>query len=110
MDKLKKVIFIWIVPEVSFIEPFYKFFETVSRLVDIQIFVTKHEEEKYYEDLNIMNKKPNIYEYIERFLENNNIQNTKRTCIISCGSPNLLKDIYKASYTFRIKLFNESFN
>jgi len=115
LNKLKKIIFIWIVPEVSFIKPFFQFFETISRFVDIQIFITKNVEEntieeKYYEHLNIINKKPNIFEYISGLLEKNNIQDSKQTCIISCGSPSLLKDIYNVSYVFQLKLYNESFN
>ena len=57
----------------------------------------------------IINYKPNIYDHISSFLKIHNIKDPKNTCIISCGSPTLLKDIHNACYKFKIELFNENF-
>ena len=114
LTKLKKSIFIWITPDISYITPFLTKFENFYEMVDIRIFVSKlkndNDIEKYKDFFTIINGKPNIIEYIGDFLEFNNIHDTKDTCIISCGSPSLINDIYKISYKYKIKLFNESFD
>ena len=115
LDKLKKCIFIWIVPEILYIKPFLKYFKIFYNIIDIQIFVAKNIcsinnlEEEYCEYIKIINYKPNIFDHISSFLKIHNIKDPKNTCIISCGSPTLLKDIHNACYKFKIELFNENF-
>ena len=114
LSKLKKVIFIWIVPNELFIEPFINRLENLNKnIIDIQIFITKpttiHDiNENYYQLLNIMNCRPNITNYVEKFIIDNTVEKNDM-CILSCGSDSLTNDIYKASSKFHIEVFNENF-
>jgi hypothetical protein len=117
LNKLKKVVFIWIIPDLEYATPFIEYFGQFYKNIDINIFISKiptipniNIEEKYADLCTITYIKPNIIDYIRKFLLINNIQDRKNTCIISCGSSGLINDIYKTSSMYKIKLFNESFN
>jgi len=105
---LKKVIFIWIIPEITFITPFIDHLKNLNN-IEIQIFLTKvpYNDEITINFCKIFNKKPNIVENISEFIKNKNI---KKTCILFCGSEPLLKDVNTASSNFGIEIFNETFN
>jgi predicted ferric reductase len=115
LSELKKVLFIWIVPNELYIEPFIKRLEKINtNIVTIEIYFTKpgnshNINDSYYSFFNIINKKPNISEYIENFVVENKVKKNK-ICILSCGSESLNNDIYKASSKCGIEVFNESFN
>jgi len=109
--KFKKVIFIWIIPDICFLSPFINLFENIDN-IEIQIFLTKgiyNNNNQEFEKFMIFNNKPNIYNYIKNFIDINNIKNTKKISIISCGSKSLIDDVYKASCYFSIDLYNETF-
>ena len=104
---LNKVIFIWIIPEITFITPFINNLKILNN-IEIQIFLTKSydEEENIFDFCKIFNEKPKIFDNISSFVKNKNI---KKTFILFCGSESLLKDVYVTSNYFGIKLFNETF-
>lgn len=106
---IKKVIFIWIIPDISFINPFINNLKILNN-IEIQIFLTKndcHEEENIFHFCKIFNEKPKIFDNISSFIKNKNI---KKTLILFCGSELLLKDVNIASNYFGIEIFNETFN
>jgi hypothetical protein len=115
LTSIKKVLFIWIVEDITFLLPFLHKLEILSNIgIDIKIFITKFNinnkiDDKYYLCFEIQNYRPNIIDYINNFVVKNNIDN-KKICIISCGSNSLVKDIYKITTKLDIKLFNETFN
>lgn len=104
---LNKVIFIWIIPEITFITPFINNLKILNN-IEIQIFLTKSydEEENIFDFCKIFNEKPKIFDNISSFVKNKNI---KKTFILFCGSESLLKDVYVTSNYFGIELFNETF-
>lgn len=108
--KFKKVLFIWIIPDMCFLTPFINLFKNLDN-IEIQIFLTKgiHDNNQLFETFTIFNNKPDIYNYIKNFIDMNNIKNTKKISIISCGSKSLIDDVYKASSKFSIDLYNETF-
>jgi len=114
LSNLKKVIFIWIVPNELFIKPFIKTLEKLNKdIIDIQIYVTKptsiHDiNENYYQLFNILNCRPKITNYIEKFIIDHVFEKNDM-CILSCGSESLTNDIYKATSKFHIEVFNENF-
>ena len=103
----KKVIFIWIIPNINFFKPFYKYFNNLDN-IDMEIYLTQdnQEEEEKYIEFNIYKFKPNIKNYIKKFIEN---KNTKNISIISCGSESLINDINIISSSYSIDFFNETF-
>lgn len=108
----KKVVFIWIIQEIKFLLPFVDNLKFLNN-INIQIYLTKEELENEIQNLNfckVFNNKPNIFDYIKNFIQENQIQNKKKCCVISCGSESLIKDVYYTTNNFGIELFNESFN
>jgi predicted ferric reductase len=115
LTSIKKVLFIWIVEDITFLLPFLHKLETLNDMgIDIKIFVTKVNmnnkiDDKYYLIFEIKTYRPNLIDYINNFIVENNVSN-KKICIISCGSTSLVNDIYKVTSKLNIKLFNETFN
>lgn len=115
LTSIKKVLFIWIIEDVTFLLPFLHKLETLSDYgIDIKIFITKFNinnriDDKYYLYFEIKNYRPNIIDYINNFVVENNINN-KKICVISCGSNTLLNDISTVTSKLNIRLFNETFN
>ena len=78
LTNLKKVIFIWVIPNELFLEPFITRLQTINHdIINIMIYITKptsiHDiNESYYQIFDIMNCKPNISCYIEKFIICNN--------------------------------------
>ena len=114
--KLKKVIFIWIIPEIMFLSPFIYNLQNLNN-IEIQIFLTKSNmicnseyENNIFNFCQIFYKKPNMFEHISLLIKNNNIQDMKKTCVLYCGSESLLKDVYSVTTHFGIEIFNETFN
>lgn len=109
---IKKVVFVWIIPNMTYVLPFIDCFKYLNN-IDIQIFFTKDDEYEYDESLNFLqffNEKPIVFDYIKKFIETNEITDYKKNmCMISCGSESLLKDIYYTSSYYKIELYNESF-
>lgn len=109
---IKKVVLIWIIQEMKFLLPFVDNLKFLNN-INIEIYLTKSELENEIQNLNfckVFNNKPNIFDYIKNFIEENQIQNKKKCCVISCGSDSLIKDVYYTTNNFGIELFNESFN
>ena len=107
---IKKVLFVWIIPDMSFVLPFIDCFKYLDN-INIQIFFTKNDDynDESLDFAQVFNEKPNIFNYIKQFIEINEIVNNNKICIISCGSESLLKDIYYTSNYYGIELYNESF-
>jgi len=108
---IKKVVFIWIIPDMSFVLPFMDCFKYLDN-IDIQIFFTKEDDDYEDESLNFAKffyEKPIIFDYVKNFIETNEINDNKKVSIISCGSESLLKDIYYTCSYYGIELYNESF-
>jgi len=112
---LKKLVFIWIIPHESFIKPFLSIFDNFDiDLTIVDIYITKSNcnktlDDKYYSLLNIYNEKPNIPDYINKFITGNFITNKSEIGIFSCCSKSLIKDLNKTCSKFNIDLFNENF-
>jgi ferredoxin-NADP reductase len=110
---IKKVLLIWIIPDVSFFVPFKQIFEKMINMhfIDLRIYLTKNYENEStdFYSFTFINERPKIYNVIENFIKENKIQN-KELGVISCGSPSLISDVYKASVDFKFDLYNETFN
>jgi cytochrome b involved in lipid metabolism/predicted ferric reductase len=108
-DVIKKVLLIWIIPDVSFFVPFKQIFERMINMyfVEVRIYLTKNFENE--NGFTFINEKPKIYNVIENFIQENKIKD-KELGVISCGSPSLISDVYKASVDFKFDLYNETFN
>lgn len=106
---IKKVLLIWIIPDVSFFIPFKEIFETMINMyfVEVRIYLTKNGDNE--NGFTFINEKPKIYNVIENFIQENKIKD-KELGVISCGSPSLISDVYKASVDFKFDLYNETFN
>ena len=108
-DVVKKVLLIWIIPDVSFFVPFKEIFEKMY-YVEVRIYLTKNgDNENGFYNFTFINEKPKIYIVIENFIKENKIKD-KELGVISCGSPSLISDVYKASVDFKFDLYNETFN
>jgi predicted ferric reductase len=107
---IKKVVFVWIIPDIEFLKPFIEYFNDLKN-IDIQIFLTKKNATEFelVKFGRIFFNKPIINDYIKNFIEVNHIKDTKHISIISCGSKNLLNDIHSATSYYGIDLYNESF-
>ena len=110
---IKKVMFVWIIPDMTYVLPFIDCFKYLDN-IDIQIFFTKEEDDYDYEDESLnfaqfFHEKPIIFDFVKNFIETNEITDYKNMCMISCGSESLLKDIYYTSSYYGIELYNESF-
>lgn len=116
LTNIKKVLFIWIVEDVTFLLPFLHKLEILNEMgIDVKIFITKFNvnnriDDKYYLLFEIKNYRPNVIDYINNFVVKNNNVDNKKICVISCGSNSLVNDIYKVTTALNIKLFNETFN
>ena len=111
-DVIKKVLLIWIIPDVSFFVPFKEIFEKMINMyfVEVRIYLTKNgDNENGFYNFTFINEKPKIYNVIENFIKENKIKD-KELGVISCGSPSLINDVYKASVDFKFDLYNETFN
>ena len=73
----KKVIIIWIIPNIDFLKPFINHFDNLIN-IDIQIFLTKDNEKYNYHSIKINNCKPNIFNYVKEFIDSNNITDKKK--------------------------------
>ena len=106
---IKKVLLIWIIPDVSFFIPFKQIFEKMINMhfIDLRIYLTKNGDNE--NGFTFINEKPKIYNIIENFIQENKIKD-KELGVISCGSPSLINDVYKASVDFKFDLYNETFN
>jgi len=107
---IKKVLLIWIIPDVSFFVSFKEIFEKMINMhfVEVRIYLTKNGDNENGL-FTFINEKPKIYNVIETFIQEHKIQN-KELGVISCGSPSLINDVYKASVDFKFDLYNETFN
>ena len=107
---IKKVVFVWIVPDIEFLKPFVEYFNDLEN-IDIQIFLTKKNitELEFIKFGQIFFDRPIINDYVKNFMEVNKIKDTKKVSIISCGSKKLLNDIYVTTTSYGIDLYNESF-
>ena len=112
LSNLEKIVFIWIVPHQSFIEPFMDVFDTkynfVKINIEIKIFVTKSKDEDdfSYSRYNLIYMKP----MIEIEIVNLTITNQRKDiCVLCCGSANLLLDVELACVNLNIDLYKESF-
>ena len=116
LTKLKKVTFVWIIPEVSLLSlPFIDRLKKFTNIVEFYIYITKKSRIDINDNIEeniftLINFKPNIKDYIEDFIKNKNIEDTKNMCIITCGSPTLVKDIQEVSVKHNIEVFNETFS
>jgi predicted ferric reductase/cytochrome b involved in lipid metabolism len=109
---IKKVLLIWIIHDVSFFVPFKQIFEKMINMhfIDLRIYLTKnYENENGFYNFSFINERPKIYNVIENFIQENKIKD-KELGVISCGSPSLIRDVYKASVDFKFDLYNETFN
>lgn len=109
-DVIKKVLLIWIIPDVSFFVPFKEIFEKMINMyfVEVRIYLTKNGDNENGL-FTFINERPKIYNVIENFIKENKIKD-KELGVISCGSPSLINDVYKASVDFKFDLYNETFN
>lgn len=110
-EKRKKSLLVWIIPDMSFFIPFKEIFEKMI-FVKAKIYLTKNNDqidEGFY-NFSFKNEKPNVHDIIENFIQENKIVNMKDMSVISCGSPSLINDIFKASTEFKFDLYNETFN
>jgi predicted ferric reductase len=105
-DVIKKVLLIWIIPDVSFFVPFKQIFEKMN-FIDLRIYLTKNGDNE--NGFTFINERPKIYNVIENFIKENKIKD-KELGVISCGTPSLINDVYKASVDFKFDLYNETFN
>jgi hypothetical protein len=109
---IKKVLLIWIIPDVSFFVPFKQIFEKTINMhfIDLRIYLTKNgDNENGFYNFSFINERPKIYNVIENFIQENKIKD-KELGVISCGTPSLINDVYKASVDFKFDLYNETFN
>lgn len=101
----KKVVFIWIVPHPSFIEPFTDIFTIIQQniKIELKIFVTKSPQygEIYSDRYNIIFSKPSIESEVLNYTCNH-----KEICILCSGSRNLLKDVKIACEKLNIDLYS----
>ena len=111
-EKNKKSLLVWIIPDISFFIPFKEIFEKMV-FVEAKIYLTKNvenvNEERFY-NFSFINEKPNVNDIIENFIQENKIVDIKDMSVISCGSPSLINDIFKASTKYKFDLYNETFN
>lgn len=112
-DTIKKVLLIWIIPDISFFNPFKQIFENMINMdfVEVKIYLTKNYENESngFYNFTFIDEKPKIYDIIGNFIKEHEIKN-KELGVISCGSPSLVNDVYKASVDFKFDLYNETFN
>ena len=110
--KILKVLLIWIIPDISFFNPFKDIFKDIINIffVEVRVYLTRTSYSEEFYNFSFINEKPDIYCLINNFIQKNEIKNTKEICVISCGSPGMVKEIYKASIDFKFDLYNETFN
>jgi hypothetical protein len=119
LSNLQKIVFIWIVPHPSFIEPFTDVFDTQHNIVkiniEIKIFVTKQLEYNDnlnnfpYSKYNVIYRKPMIESEIVNLTLSINKNQRKNVCVLCCGSTNLIGDVELACVNLNIDLYKESF-
>jgi hypothetical protein len=119
LSNLQKIVFIWIVPHPSFIEPFTDVFDTQHNIVkiniEIKIFVTKQLEYNdnlnnfSYSKYNVIYRKPMIESEIVNLTLSINKNQRKNVCVLCCGSTNLIGDVELACVNLNIDLYKESF-
>ena len=108
LNKLEKILFIWVIPHISLLEYFNNYILSLNhKITDIEIYVTKQKIDKNY-PLYIKNFKPNITEIIENFITSNNIS-VVDTSIATCGPPRLIDDVKLLSNKLNIDVFCEDF-
>lgn len=108
LNKLEKILFIWIIPHASLLEYFNTYILTLNhQIINIEIYITKQQINTNY-PLYIKNFKPDVTKLIERYIIDNNID-TKDISITTCGPSRLINDIKMISNKLNIDIFCEDF-
>jgi predicted ferric reductase len=115
LNKLEKVIVIWVINHISFLKVFKDIIKFDIELIHFNIYITRMNDtleetsnNEYYFS-NIIYQRPKLEEYIENYSIGNNID-VKDFSIFCCGSYSLLNDVYLSCSKTNIELYTESFS
>lgn len=111
LDKMKKIIVIWIASHYSLIKPFLSLLHRLEHnIFDINIYITRSMMiEEDYIPYNIYNEKPNISNIIDEILDEYQISCNKSIAVISCGPKSLSNELISKCSKLNIDISNESF-
>ena len=111
LNKMKKIIVIWIASHYSIIKPFLSLLYRLEDIFQINIYITKSTniiEEDIPSCYNIYFEKPNISNIINQMMEDYTISKNL-IATISCGPKSLSNEIIKKCSELNIDISNQTF-